>query len=58
MGITAQEIYGDDYKMDYYGLEEEHNKMVQRKWGRRVVKYDFTKSINPRVHIPTARSGR
>ena len=39
-------------------LEEEHNKMLQRKWGRRVVKYDFTKSINPRVHIPTARSGR
>tara|TARA_R110000803_G_C11980669_1_gene320710 strand:- start:1213 stop:1971 length:759 start_codon:yes stop_codon:yes gene_type:complete len=36
--------------------EEEHNQMLQKKWGRRVVKYDIGKSINPRVHIPTSRS--
>tara|TARA_R110000824_G_scaffold140613_1_gene306721 strand:- start:1348 stop:2085 length:738 start_codon:yes stop_codon:yes gene_type:complete len=36
--------------------EEEHNQMLQEKWGRRVVKYDIGKSINPRVHIPASRS--
>ena len=36
--------------------EEEQNKLLQKKWGSRVVKYDITKSINPRVHIPTSRS--
>ena len=36
--------------------EEEQNKLLQKKWGNRVVKYDITKSINPRVHIPTSRS--
>lgn len=32
--------------------EAEQNKLFQKKWGSKIVKYDMEKSINPRVIVP------
>lgn len=40
--------------VDYRSLERElmQNKMLLKKWGKRIVKFDMEKSINPKLHIP------
>lgn len=32
--------------------EKEQAKIMIKKWGSKIVKYDFNKSTNPRIHIP------
>ena len=50
----ANHIKNDGGCTDYRtkSREEEQNELLQRKWGRNIVRYDMKKSINPILKIP------
>ena len=52
--VTTHLTNADGGCVDYRTMvrEEEQNQLLQKKWGKKIVKYNIEKSINPIIKVP------